>query len=277
MLRILLTNDDGIDAPGIRSLAKALAVLGEPWVVAPEKPQSAVGRSMTFHKPLRLQAVKKHWYAVNGTPADCVTLSLNHLLRDQPPALVVSGINHGWNLGDDVTNSGTVSGALEGMLYNIPAIAISLGDPSGKKFALAAEVAANIARQVVKHGLPRGTILNVNVPPCTKEELAGVQITTLSQRRYHNPVIEKIDPRGRRYFWIAGERISWARRSPSDHEAVSNNLVSITPLHLDLTDYSTFRKLKNWENELWSTSSPNAVPPRMKKPLRKSEKLQSNE
>ncbi|MDX1412058.1 MAG: 5'/3'-nucleotidase SurE [Nitrospirales bacterium] len=245
-----MTNDDGIDAPGIRALAKALAREGDVWVVAPEKPQNAVGRGMTLHKPLRLFPIKKQWYAVNGTPADCVTLSLAHLLREEPPELVVSGINRGWNLGDDVTNSGTVSGALEGMLYGIPSLAVSLEDSQESRWSVAGEVTAGIVAQVIKKGLPPDVILNVNIPGCRKEQLGGVQLTTLSQRRYHNPVVEKIDPRGNRYFWIAGERESWARRSPSDHEAVSKNLVSITPLHLDLTDYATFKKLKSWEKNL---------------------------
>ena len=248
--KILVTNDDGIDAPGLRALAQALESLGETWVVAPEKPQNAVGRGMTLHKPLRLLREKKRWYAVNGTPADCVTLSLAYLLKDFQPKLVVAGINNGWNLGDDVTNSGTVSGALEGMLYGIPAMAVSLETGKRISYALSGEVAANLAQQILKHGLPPHTILNVNVPGCTKAQLAGVQVTTLSQRRYHNPVVEKLDPRGNRYFWIAGERISWSRRSPSDYEAVSHNLVSITPVHLDLTDYSALAKLKSWEQDL---------------------------
>ncbi|MDR4494100.1 MAG: 5'/3'-nucleotidase SurE [Nitrospirales bacterium] len=255
MKKILVTNDDGIDAPGLRALAQALKPLGEIWVVAPEKPQNAVGRCMTLHKPLRLRKEKKWWYAVNGTPADCITLTLAHLLKDALPKLVVSGINNGWNLGDDVTNSGTVSGALEGMLYGIPSMAVSLEGTLKSQYAMAGEVAVTIAWQILKNGLPPHTILNVNVPGCTNAQLAGLQITSLSQRRYHNPVVENIDPRGNRYFWIAGERISWSRRSPSDYEAVSNNLVSITPLHLDLTDYSALTKLKSWEQDLsFSTS-----------------------
>lgn len=252
MNNILVTNDDGIDAPGLRALAQALKALGEIWVVAPEKPQNAVGRCMTLHKPLRLREEKRGWYAVNGTPADCVTLTLAHLLRDAQPKLVVSGINNGWNLGDDVTNSGTVSGALEGMLYGIPSMAVSLEGTLKSQYVMAGEVAANIAKQILENGLPPHTILNVNIPGCTNTQLAGIQITSLSQRRYQNPVVEKIDPRGNRYFWIAGERISWSRRSPSDFEAVSNNLVSITPLHLDLTDYSALTQLKSWEKDLWN-------------------------
>lgn len=252
MKKILLTNDDGIDAPGLRTLALALKPLGEIWVVAPEKPQNAVGRCMTLHKPLRLREVKKCWYAVNGTPADCVTLTLAYLLKEAQPNLVVSGINNGWNLGDDVTNSGTVSGALEGMLYGIPSMAVSLEGTLKSQYLMAGEVTAQIAKKILVHSLPPHTILNVNIPACSKSQVAGVQMTSLSQRRYHNPVVEKVDPRGNRYFWIAGERISWSRQSPSDFEAVSSNLVSITPLHLDLTDYPALTQLKTWELDLWS-------------------------
>ena len=248
--RILVTNDDGIQAPGIRALAKAMAALGEVWVVAPEKTQNAVGRAMTLHKPLRLRQIRSGWFAVNGTPADCVTLALCKILDPDPPMLVVSGINKGWNLGDDVTNSGTVAGALEGMLYGIPSIAVSLEDAPRASYALAAQYAEKLAKRILKSGLPEGTILNVNVPSSMKEPIAGIQFTSLSQRRYHKPVVEKVDPRGGSYFWIAGQRESWARKKPSDHEAVEDNLVSVTPLHLDLTDYEALISLKSWEKGL---------------------------
>jgi len=257
---ILVTNDDGIHAPGIRVLAEALRPLGEIWVVAPEKTQNAVGRAMTLHKPLRLRSLKKRWFAVNGTPADCVTLAVCNLLQSCPPKLVVSGINKGWNLGDDVTNSGTVAGAIEGMLHGIPSIAVSLEDLPKCQYSVAGHFAFLLAKQVLECGLPNGTILNVNVPGCRFESIAGIQLTCLSQRRYHNPVVEKIDPRGIRYFWIAGERVSWTRQKPSDHDAVSNKMVSISPLHLDLTDYPALQALKGWEKTLFSSkrSLPNA-------------------
>ncbi len=248
--RILVTNDDGIHAPGIRTLAKALASLGEVWVVAPEKTQNAVGRSMTLHKPLRLRQIRSRWFAVNGTPADCVTLALCKILESDLPVLVVSGINRGWNLGDDVTNSGTVAGALEGMLYGIPSMAVSLEDYAGASYAEAGQYAETLAKRILKSGLPEGTTLNVNVPSSKKIPIAGIQFTSLSQRRYHKPVVEKVDPRGGAYFWIAGQRESWAREKPSDHEAVENNLVSVTPLHLDLTDYEALNSLKSWGRTL---------------------------
>ncbi|MDR4483373.1 MAG: 5'/3'-nucleotidase SurE [Nitrospirales bacterium] len=250
---ILITNDDGIHAPGIKVLAEALRPLGEIWVVAPEKTQNAVGRSMTLHKPLRLRNLKKRWYAVNGTPADCVTLAVCSLLQSCLPKLVVSGINNGWNLGDDVTNSGTVAGAIEGMLHGIPSIAVSLEDLPKCQYVVAGHIAFLVAKRVLACGLPEETILNVNVPSRRLEHIAGIQLTCLSQRRYLNPVVEKIDPRGNRYFWIAGQRESWARGKHSDHDAVSNNMVSISPLHLDLTDYSAMQALKGWEKALFAT------------------------
>lgn len=207
--RILVTNDDGISAPGIRALAKAMGSLGEVWVVAPEKTQNAVGRGMTLHKPLRLKQMRARWFAVNGTPADCVTLAVCKLLEADLPALVVSGINKGWNLGDDVTNSGTVAGALEGMLHGIPSMAVSLDDGPRTSYVVAAHYAVELGKRILKSGLPEGTILNVNVPGSLKKTIAGIQFTSLSQRRYHQPVVEKIDPRGGSYFWIAGERESW--------------------------------------------------------------------
>ncbi len=251
--RILLTNDDGIHAPGIKVLAEALRPLGEIWVVAPEKTQNAVGRSMTLHKPLRLRSLKKRWYAVNGTPADCVTLAVCNLLQSCLPKLVVSGINKGWNLGDDVTNSGTVAGAIEGMLHGIPSIAVSMEDLPKSQYSVAGHFAFLVAKRVLECGIPQDTILNVNVPGCERESITGIQLTCLSQRRYQNPVVEKIDPRGIAYFWIAGERVSWARGKPSDHDAVSNKMVSISPLHLDLTDYPALQALKDWEKNLFSS------------------------
>lgn len=248
--RILVTNDDGIHAPGIRALAKAMAPLGEVWVVAPEKTQNAVGRAMTLHKPLRLRQMRTRWFAVNGTPADCVTLAVCKLLETNVPTLVVSGINKGWNLGDDVTNSGTVAGALEGMLHGIPSMAVSLEDSPKASYAVAAHYSEQLAKRILKSSLPGGTILNVNVPGSKKEAIGGVQFTSLSQRRYHNPVVQKIDPRGGSYFWIAGEKESWARKKPSDHDAVAKDMVSVTPLHLDLTDYDALKSLKIWKKSL---------------------------
>ena len=220
-VKILLTNDDGIGALGLKTLASGLKGLGEVWVVAPERPQSAVGRAMTLHKPLRLTQLGKRKFAVNGTPADCVTLAVGNLMERHKPDLIVSGINKGLNIGDDVTNSGTVSGAIEGMLHGIPSIAVSQDDEEHCRFQVAATYVLRLAKQVLQFGLPKDLLLNMNVPNCPLTNIAGVTMTSLSQRRYLNPIIEKVDPRGRHYYWIAGERVSWQRKKTSDHEAVS--------------------------------------------------------
>jgi 5'-nucleotidase len=249
-ITILVTNDDGVGAPGLQTIAAALKALGNVWVVAPDRPQSAVGRAMTLHKPLRLMQQGKQIYAVNGTPSDCVNLGLGKLLQDQRPALVVSGINKGLNLGDDVTNSGTVSGAMEGVLHGIPSIAVSQDDLESCRYQVAAEYTVDLAKLVLKHGLPGDTLLNINVPNCAVHQIQGVRFTSLSRRQYKNPVIEKVDPRGFNYYWIAGERISLQRQKPSDFEAVSDRMVSITPLHLDMTQYDALRTLRAWESVL---------------------------
>ncbi len=247
---VLLTNDDGIAAPGLKILALAMKELGEVWVVAPDRPQSAVGRAMTLHKPLRLHAVRKGWFAVNGTPTDCINLGLGKLLEEHPPDLIVSGINKGLNLGDDVTNSGTVSGAMEGLLHGIPSIAVSQDDQESCRYRVAAGYTLKLARMVLKHGLPQDTFLNVNVPNCPFNQIHSVKFTSLSRRKYKNPIIEKIDPRGGHYYWIAGEKISWQRQKPSDFEAISNRMISITPLHLDMTQYKALKLLRQWEPSL---------------------------
>ena len=249
-MKILVSNDDGIDSPGIRELAKALKELGEVWVVAPERPQNAVGRALTLHKPLRINIVGRRMFSVNGTPGDCITLGVEQVLKGQAPDLVISGINKGLNIGDDVTNSGTVAAAMEASIRGILSMAVSLDGTGRYRFPMAATVAVAIARMVMKSGLPDDTLLNVNVPDVEPEAIAGVQITTLSRRRYRNPVVEKTDPRGGKYYWIAGEQVSWNRSKHSDVEAVSKHYVSLTPLHFDMTQYAALPKLKSWERAL---------------------------
>ncbi|RMH03359.1 MAG: 5'/3'-nucleotidase SurE [Nitrospirae bacterium] len=250
-MKILVVNDDGITSAGIHALAKVMKKLGDVWVVAPERPQNAVGRAMTLHKPLRLIRVRKQQYAVNGTPADCVTLGVDKLLQDNPPVLVVSGINQGLNLGDDVTNSGTVAAALEAAIRGIPAMAISLEGQRVYRYHVAALVAYRVAERVLRNGLPSDTLLNVNVPHRgTAQKLEGVKVTSLARRRYANPVVEKLDPRGEKYYWIAGEQRSWTRAGQADYEAISQGYVSITPLRVDMTHYRAMRLLRSWESAL---------------------------
>jgi 5'-nucleotidase len=233
-LRILVTNDDGVYSEGIKLLAGALSDLGEVVVVAPDREQSATGHSLTLHRPLRMQQLEKNWFSVDGTPTDCVNLAVLWLLRKRKPDLVVSGINFGLNLGDDVTYSGTVSATFEGTLLDIPSVAFSQEVAPGFSF----QPAADFARQMVglllaEPHLPGDLLLNVNVPAGA---IRGVNFTRLGHRVYQQSVVEKVDPRGRKYYWIAGTP-EWQTETGTDHAAVASGRVSVTPLHLDLTDY----------------------------------------
>jgi len=249
-MTILVANDDGIDSPGIRALAKALKSLGDVWVVAPERAQNSMGRAITLHKPLRLTKVGRQMFSVNGTPSDCITLAAGQLLKEQDLDLVVSGINKGLNLGDDVTNSGTVAAALEGAIRGIPSMAVSMDGQNRFRFALGAKIALQVANMVSKNGLPADTMLNVNIPDLQAKSLKGMKLTSLCRRQYKNPVVEKTDPRGGKYYWIAGEQVSWNRRKHSDVDAISQGFVSLTPLHFDMTQYQALTKLQAWERTL---------------------------
>jgi 5'-nucleotidase len=238
---ILVSNDDGIDSEGIIALASALKRVGEVYVVAPDRERSAAGHSLTLHKPLRVDEVGRRWYAVNGTPTDCINLAVNGILRKRPN-LVVSGINKGANLGDDVTYSGTVSAAMEGTLLDIPSFAVSLATKRKLRFEAAAEFAVKLARHILRHGLPRDTLLNVNVPPT--KTIKGYRITRQGKRIYDNAIIEKVDPRGKKYYWIGGNELKWEGESDTDFYAVSKKYISITPVHLDMTNYDSIEELK---------------------------------
>ncbi len=245
-MRILVTNDDGIQSPGLTALAEALAPLGEVWVVAPDRERTAVAHAVTLHKPLRVQRVAPRTFAVNGTPVDCVNLALLNVMP-KPPAVLVSGINKGVNLGDDVMYSGTVSAAMEGTILGVPSIAVSQEGQDTFRFPVGARYAARVVRLVLEHGLPDETLLNVNIPDRPLRSIKSVRITCLSRRRFDNPIIEKVDPHGRKYYWIAGTRISWSRNKDADHEAVEEGRVSITPLHLDITHYGVVDRFRSWE------------------------------
>ena len=245
-MRILVTNDDGIDSPGLTALAEALKAIGEVWVVAPDRERTAVAHAVTLHKPLRLHRLAPRTFSVNGTPVDCVNLALLKVMP-KPPAIVVSGINKGVNLGDDVLYSGTVSAAMEGTILGIPSIAVSQEGRESFRFPVAADYAARIVRQVLAQGLPDETLLNVNVPNRALRAIKGVRVTCLSRRRFDNPIIEKLDPHGRKYFWIAGTRVSWSRSKNADHEALEEGRVSVTPIHLDCTNYAALDHFRAWE------------------------------
>ncbi len=243
---ILITNDDGVYSPGIQILAKRLRELDSVVIVAPDRERSAAAHSMTLHRPLLIEEVKESVYSVNGTPTDCVNIAVKGLLKETP-RIVVSGINKGPNLGDDVTYSGTVAGAIEARLLGIPSFAISLAARENFRFAEAAEVASRIAAIILEHGMSEETLLNINVPNLQLSEIRGTVITRLGKRIYHQMTVERVDPRGKKYYWIGGGEPDWEREEGTDLDAVDRNMVSITPLHLDMTDYSVFEKLRPLE------------------------------
>ena len=245
-MKILVTNDDGIHAVGINILAEALAAIGEVAVVAPDRERSAVGHALTLHHPLRAELLAPNWFAVDGTPTDCVNLGI-HSLLDFKPDVVVSGINRGANLGDDVTYSGTVSAAMEATLMGIPAFAVSLvTGGEGEHYRSAALFAGKLAREINERGLPLDTFLNVNVPDLPADKLREPLFTSQGRRRYEGTIIDKVDPRGRNYYWIGTADLNFQEIEGSDYVAVSRGHISITPLHLDLTNYQSFGLLKEW-------------------------------
>ena len=248
MSRILVTNDDGIHSEGIVALARALERLGEVFVVAPAHEMSAASHSITLTRPLRIDPIDEHHFAVDGTPTDCVTLAMSHILKDRRPDIVLSGINRGPNLGDDTTYSGTVAGALEASIHGLPGIAVSLVTRSKFDFSHAAEFAAVLAEKILAEGLPKGTLLSVNVPP---GPVRGARVTRQGVKVVRPTVLEGTDPRQRKYYWIGEERVAWQNDEGTDYEAVSEGLVSITPLRNDLTDY---RALEELRSNGWSVS-----------------------
>jgi len=241
---ILVSNDDGVHSDGIVTLAAALQELGDVVVVAPDRERSAVSHSLTLHRPLRVEELGPGRFAIDGTPTDCVNLAVNGILPRRP-TLVVSGINKGANLGDDVTYSGTVSAAMEGTLLGLPALAISLVGRGGFQFQTAARFAARLAAWVIERGLPSDTLLNVNVPtPVDGAPIRGFALTRMGRRRYGDAIVEKVDPRGKKYYWIGGSELEFADEEGTDFHAVSLGLISVTPIHLDLTNYKSFDALR---------------------------------
>jgi 5'-nucleotidase len=246
-VRVLITNDDGVHAPGLAALVKRVSELAEVVVVAPDRERSAVGHALTLHHPLRAARIADNIYSVDGTPTDCVNLGIHSLLSFRPD-LVLSGINRGANVGDDVTYSGTVAAALEATLMGIPAIAVSLVTKgAGENYVAAAGCAARIAQAVHEKGLPPDTFLNVNVPDLPAELLKVPLITSQGKRSYEGTIVDKVDPRGRSYYWIGTADLSFQDIPGSDYHAVSLGHVSVTPLHIDLTNYASIETLKAWE------------------------------
>ncbi len=240
---ILVSNDDGIASTGIAALVKAVTPLGKVFVVAPDRERSAAGHSISLSTPLRAAEVRPDWFAVDGTPTDCVYLGIHHLLG-RKPTLLVSGVNHGANLGNDVTYSGTVSAAMEGTVFGVPSIAFSQVGMSRVLGALEeqTEFIQMISRFVLGKGLPHDTLLNVNFPE--KCDAKRYQWTTLGKRRYGERVDARVDPRGRNYYWIGGDETGHDDRPGSDCNAIADGFISVSPVHMDLTNYEAFAALK---------------------------------
>jgi 5'-nucleotidase len=251
-LRILVTNDDGIDSRGMEYLVKALEEIGEVTVVAPLKEQSAVAHGITMLIPLRVLEFNKNGkffgYAVDGTPADCVKIGIRNIIK-QVPDLVVSGINHGSNTAINIIYSGTVSAAREAAIMDVPSIAISVTNHMVKDFVFAGKIAKMLAREVVDKGLPRGTLLNVNVPDVPESEIAGILLTKQSKSKWDDIYEQRVDPYGRNYYWLTGNLKEVDTEIDTDQAAIKKNYVSVTPIHFDLTDYAAFEKMKSWKIE----------------------------
>ncbi len=249
-MRVLLSNDDGIFAPGIAALWNALKDLAEVYVVAPETERSAVGHAITIYDPLKVKKIHKDGqffgYAVNGTPADCVKLAISSLLP-APPDLVVSGINLGPNAGISVIYSGTVSAATEGTILGIPSMAISLCTFKNPMWDTAQEVARDMFHHIAKHGLPADTLLNVNIPNLPYSEIKGSRVTRMGRSRFVETFERRTDPRGNEYYWMDGEMTLLEDPADTDMQALKEGYIALTPLGFDLTSHATLPELKHWE------------------------------
>ncbi|MAT59138.1 MAG: 5'/3'-nucleotidase SurE [Melioribacteraceae bacterium] len=251
-MKILISNDDGINSLGIYALAKSLKEIGDVTVVAPITEQSAVGHAITMKAPLR---VVEHYingeffgYAVEGTPADCVKMGIRNILKS-PPDIVVSGINHGSNTAINIIYSGTVSAAREAAIMDVPAVAFSLTSHISRDFSFAAKIAQDIVKEVVKNNLPLGTCLNVNIPAVPENEINGVLLTKQSKSKWDDIYEERTDPYGKSYYWLTGSLVEVDDNLETDQFAIKNNYVAVTPIHFDLTDYKTYEEMKKWNIE----------------------------
>ncbi len=248
---ILVTNDDGIHSPGIGALMRAMEAIGDAYMVAPDRERSAVSHALTLHRPLKVEKLGANVWSVNGTPTDCVALGIEKLLPGKPD-LIVSGINRGGNLGDDITYSGTVSAAIEGTIFGISSLAFSLviAEPPGARpdYGAAGHMALRVARFALENGLPYDTLLNVNIPNAPEEEIKGVRFTRQSKRVYHGAIHETKSPWGEVHYWIGGGRPFWERGDDTDMDAVMDGYVSITPIHLDFTNAGAI----DWLRKKWN-------------------------
>jgi 5'-nucleotidase len=244
-MKILVTNDDGVLSEGLRTLAQTIAALGEVSVVAPDRERSASAHSLTLHRPLRVEERGSRIYAVDGTPVDCVNLAVYGILKGYPD-LVISGINNGPNLGEDLVYSGTVSAAFEATFLGIPAFAISLAARKDFRYQVAANFALQVATHIMKVGLPKDTFLNINVPNVEEHEIRSYLITQQGKRVFADAIVEKVDPRGKKYYWIGGEDQGFQEIEGTDCYAIAHRSISITPLSVDLTNHAAVQELQGW-------------------------------
>ncbi len=245
---ILVTNDDGIHANGIDVLAKAMSEVGDVYVVAPDRERSAVSHALTLHRPLKVEELRQNVFSVNGTPTDCVALAIHKILPRRPD-LVASGINRGANLGDDVTYSGTVSAAMEGTILGIPSFAVSMAGERPFLYDSAIPYAIEIAKYILDKALPYDTLLNVNVPNKPLDSLKGIRITKQGKRVYDNAIQDIFSPWGEKHYWIGGGKPYWEHGEDMDMHSVMDGFVSVTPVHMDLTNYSALEVLRQtWKN-----------------------------
>ena len=244
-MNVLLTNDDGIHATALREVREALAPLGRVFVVAPDRDQSATSHALTLQRPFRIQQHETDVFSVDGTPTDCVVTAFYGLLGERPD-LVISGINQGPNMGEDVFYSGTVAAAIEGALQGTPAIAASLASKEAWGFGEPARFLCRLVERLLERGLPRRHLLNVNIPGRAWSEIRGVRVTRLGSRIYHDTLVKKVDPRGRDYYWIGGEEPEWESIEGTDFHAVHAGWISVTPMRLDLTADPALGELEAW-------------------------------
>ena len=257
---ILITNDDGIDSDALPPLSEALSELGDVDVIVPERNWSGASHSITLFRPLRVRATKLRnghaAYMTDGSPTDCVRLAVLGFLKHRPD-IVVSGINRGANMGDDITYSGTVAAAMEGLLSNVPSVAISIGAFGGDiDYGPAASFAALLARNILGRGLAPDTLLNVNVPPLPRAKIAGVEVTRLGKRTYRDQLVERLDPYGNPYYWVGGPAVSEEAEAGTDVAAMRAGKISVTPIALDLTNHALLEELARWD---WGWTAPVAL------------------
>ena len=242
--RILITNDDGYHSDGIIALEQALSDVGDVFVVAPAAEQSGASHSLTLGRPLRIRKIDGRHWTVDGTPTDCVTIALNQILNEhERPDICVSGINHGANLGDDATYSGTVAGAMESTILGVPGLAFSLASRTSNDFAVSMRIARQLTERAIAEGLPPQTLLNVNIP---EGETKGIRITKQGFKEARPVISELIDPRGKPYYWIGEVRDGFRAEGGTDFEAVEEGFVSVTPMRSDLTNYPAIELLETW-------------------------------